>query len=39
MNYKLEKFWNDIKAFNAYTTKVMNYKLEKFWNIPPLSNH
>ena len=32
MNYKLEKFWNDIKKHFRELSKRMNYKLEKFWN-------
>ena len=34
MNYKLEKFWNNVTSIPALTfSSLMNYKLEKFWNV------
>ena len=33
MNYKLEKFWNNISEFFVGDKTLMNYKLEKFWNV------
>ena len=32
MNYKLEKFWNNIDSPTFFYLVYMNYKLEKFWN-------
>ena len=32
MNYKLEKFWNNITNVSWLVSVTMNYKLEKFWN-------
>ena len=32
MNYKLEKFWNDLTSVKLDPGILMNYKLEKFWN-------
>ena len=32
MNYKLEKFWNEVTLSPNFDFKNMNYKLEKFWN-------
>ena len=32
MNYKLEKFWNNLKLLEYVFKRYMNYKLEKFWN-------
>ena len=32
MNYKLEKFWNELKQAKNLLDENMNYKLEKFWN-------
>ena len=33
MNYKLEKFWNQLDTEERVAGLIMNYKLEKFWNI------
>ena len=32
MNYKLEKFWNEVTEIYINGDIEMNYKLEKFWN-------
>ena len=37
MNYKLEKFWNNLFTASSKLISTMNYKLEKFWNYLKIS--